>query len=154
MWENIIAIHNVLRKKTTKLNCQLVQYWKNKINKENLKKKTKKKKEDNLGEKTKKNRKKKTCEESYSTFPTRFKILGKIDVKSEISHLKHLEFDKGMLEAIKKVFEINFLNVLKGSVKWVERVEWTEATKQIVCSAWRSYRHKKKDLAMKLCRMM
>jgi len=42
MWGNIVAIHSVLKKKTTKLNSQLAQYEKNKIEKENSKKKTKK----------------------------------------------------------------------------------------------------------------
>jgi hypothetical protein len=58
MWENIIAIHNVLRKKTTKLNCQLVQYWKNKINKENLKKKQEKKRRQSWGKNKKKSKEK------------------------------------------------------------------------------------------------
>jgi hypothetical protein len=47
------------KKKTTKLNCQLVQYWKNKINKENLKKKQRKKKKTILGKKQKKIERKK-----------------------------------------------------------------------------------------------
>ena len=32
MWGNTVAIHNVLKKKTTKLNYQSAQYEKNKIN--------------------------------------------------------------------------------------------------------------------------
>jgi hypothetical protein len=42
MWGNTVAIHSVLKKKTTKLNSQPAQYEKNKINKENFGKKTKK----------------------------------------------------------------------------------------------------------------
>jgi hypothetical protein len=42
MWGNIVAIHSVLKKKTTKLNSQLAQYEKNKIKKDNSKKKNKK----------------------------------------------------------------------------------------------------------------
>jgi hypothetical protein len=43
MWWNTVAIHNVLKKKTTKLNFQPAQYEKNKIDKDNFgKKKTKK----------------------------------------------------------------------------------------------------------------
>ena len=43
MWGNTVAIHNVLKKKTTKLNFQPAQYEKNKIDKDNFgKKKTKK----------------------------------------------------------------------------------------------------------------
>jgi hypothetical protein len=42
MWGNIVAIHGVLKKKTTKLNSQLAQYEKNKIKKDNSKKKNKK----------------------------------------------------------------------------------------------------------------
>jgi hypothetical protein len=42
MWGNIVAIHNVLKKKTTKLNFQPAQYEKNKINKDNSGKQTKK----------------------------------------------------------------------------------------------------------------
>jgi hypothetical protein len=43
MWGNIVAIHNVLLKKPTKLNSQPAQYEKNKINKDNYRKKNKKK---------------------------------------------------------------------------------------------------------------
>jgi hypothetical protein len=35
MWGNTIAIHNVLKKKTTKLNSQPAQYENNKIDKDN-----------------------------------------------------------------------------------------------------------------------
>ena len=42
MWRNTVAIHNILKKKTTKLNFQPAPYEKNKINKKNLKKKHKK----------------------------------------------------------------------------------------------------------------
>jgi hypothetical protein len=38
---NIVAIHGVLKKKTTKLNSQLAQYEKNQIEKDNSKKKQK-----------------------------------------------------------------------------------------------------------------
>ena len=39
MWRNTVAIHSVLKKKTTKLNSQPTQYEKNKINKDNFEKK-------------------------------------------------------------------------------------------------------------------
>jgi len=42
MWGNTVTIHNVLKKKTTKLNSQLTQYEKNKIDKDNSEKKNKK----------------------------------------------------------------------------------------------------------------
>ena len=42
MWGNTVAIHNVLKKKTTKLNSQPAQYEKNKIDKDNSENKTKK----------------------------------------------------------------------------------------------------------------
>ena len=61
MYENIIAIHNVLKKKTTQLNFQPAQYLKN-FSKDNfetkkLRKKTKqkKKKKSILGKKNHKN---------------------------------------------------------------------------------------------------
>ena len=38
MWGNTIAIYSVLKKKTTKLNSQLTQYLKNKIDKDNFEK--------------------------------------------------------------------------------------------------------------------
>jgi len=38
MWGNIVAINGVLKKKTAKLNFQLVQYEKNKFDKDNFKK--------------------------------------------------------------------------------------------------------------------
>jgi len=41
MWGNTVAIHNVLKKKTTKLNSQPAQYEKNKIDKNNSEKKQK-----------------------------------------------------------------------------------------------------------------
>jgi hypothetical protein len=43
MWGNIVTIHGVLKKQTTKLNSQLAQYQKNKIDKNNSEKKRKKK---------------------------------------------------------------------------------------------------------------
>jgi hypothetical protein len=42
MWDNIVAIHGILKKKTTKLNSQPAQYEKNKIDKDNSEKKNKK----------------------------------------------------------------------------------------------------------------
>jgi hypothetical protein len=42
MWGNTVAIHSVLKKKTTKLNSQPAQYEKNKIDKDNSRKKIKK----------------------------------------------------------------------------------------------------------------
>jgi len=42
MWGDIVAIHGVLKKKTTKLNSQPTQYEKNKIDKDNSGRKTKK----------------------------------------------------------------------------------------------------------------
>jgi hypothetical protein len=41
MWRNIVAIHSVLKKKTTKLNSQPAQYIKNKFDKNNYGKKQK-----------------------------------------------------------------------------------------------------------------
>jgi hypothetical protein len=38
MWGNTVAIHSVLKKKTTKLNSQLTHYEKNKIDKNERKK--------------------------------------------------------------------------------------------------------------------
>jgi hypothetical protein len=43
MWGNTVAIHNVLKKKTMKLNFQPAQYEKNKIDKDNFGKKNHKK---------------------------------------------------------------------------------------------------------------
>jgi hypothetical protein len=54
MWGNTVAIHSVLKKKTTKLNSQLARYEKIKSTKIILKKKhkkMKKKEEDNFGKK-------------------------------------------------------------------------------------------------------
>jgi hypothetical protein len=48
MWGNTIAIHSVLKKKTTKLNSQPAQYEKNKIDKDNSGKKNHKKREKKL----------------------------------------------------------------------------------------------------------
>jgi hypothetical protein len=42
IWGNTVAIHNVLKKKTTKLNFQPIQYEKNKIDKDLSGKKQKK----------------------------------------------------------------------------------------------------------------
>jgi hypothetical protein len=49
MWGNIVAILSVLKKKTTKLNSQPAQYKKNKINKDNSRKKIKKKEKNQVG---------------------------------------------------------------------------------------------------------
>ena len=43
MWGNTVAIHSVLKRKTTKLNSQPAQYEKNKIDKDNSGKKKQKK---------------------------------------------------------------------------------------------------------------
>jgi hypothetical protein len=43
MWGNIVTIHSVLKKKTTKQNSQPAQYEKNKINKDHFGKKRRKK---------------------------------------------------------------------------------------------------------------
>jgi hypothetical protein len=40
MWRNTVAINSVLKKKTTKLNSQPAQYEKNKMKKDNSKKKS------------------------------------------------------------------------------------------------------------------
>ena len=48
MWRNIVAIHSVLKKKTTKLNSQSAQYEKNKIDKDNSGKKIIKNKKKNI----------------------------------------------------------------------------------------------------------
>jgi len=47
MWGNIVAIHNVFFKKTTKQNSQPAQYEKNKIDKDHFGKKNHKNKEKN-----------------------------------------------------------------------------------------------------------
>ena len=76
MYENIISIHNILKKKTIQLNFQPAQYLK-KLAKIILKQKNlkKKKKKSILGKKKSKKKtctKKKTC---YSKDPTRFRVL-------------------------------------------------------------------------------
>jgi len=43
MWGNIVTIHSVLKKKTTKQNSQPAQYEKNKIDKDHFGKKKRKK---------------------------------------------------------------------------------------------------------------
>jgi hypothetical protein len=50
MWGNTVAIHNVLKKITMKLNSQLAQYEKNKIDKDNSRKRTKYHKKNHVGE--------------------------------------------------------------------------------------------------------
>ena len=62
MWGNTVAIHSVLKKKTTKVNFNQLNIKKIKSKKTILEKKTKKK-EDNFGKKEKKTGKK-TCGES------------------------------------------------------------------------------------------
>ena len=57
MWGNTVAIHSVLKKKTTKVNFNQLNIKKIKSTKTILEKKTKKE-EDNFGKKEKKNRKK------------------------------------------------------------------------------------------------
>jgi len=60
MWGNTVAIHSVLKKKTTKLNSQPAKHLKNKIDKNNSEKKNNTKKwkeeEDNFGKKKQKNK--------------------------------------------------------------------------------------------------
>ena len=82
MYENIISIHNVLKKKTTQLNFQPAQYLKKlaKIilkQKFFFKKRNKKKKKKSILGKTKKQKKasKKKKKPCYSEYPTRFKVL-------------------------------------------------------------------------------
>jgi hypothetical protein len=50
MWGNTVAIHNVLKKKATKLNSQPAQYEKNKNDKNNYEKKQKNHKKKSCGE--------------------------------------------------------------------------------------------------------
>jgi hypothetical protein len=59
MWGNIVAIQNVLKKKTTNLNSLPAQYEKNKIDKNNSRKKSK--------NNHKKIKKKKLCGETLLT---------------------------------------------------------------------------------------
>ena len=78
MYENIITIHSVLKKKATQLNFQPTQYLK-KLAKIILKKKEEKKKKKSIFDKKKKKKKhikkkqkqKKNC---YSQKPTRFRV--------------------------------------------------------------------------------
>jgi hypothetical protein len=76
MYGNIIAIHNVLKKKTTYLNFQPAQYLKKLakiiLNQKNLKKKEKKRRRNQFWVKKKHVKKKKTC--CYSEYPTRFRV--------------------------------------------------------------------------------
>ena len=83
MYENIIAIHNVLKKKTTWLNFQPAQYLKKLakiiLKQKNLKKKKKKSilgkkkaKKKHVKKNKNKSKKKKTC---YSEYPTCFRVL-------------------------------------------------------------------------------
>ena len=85
MYENIIAIQNVLKKKTTQLNFQPAQYLK-KNSKDNFetkkfkkKRNKKKKKKSILGKKKAKKKKnllrKKNKQTCYSEYPTRFRVL-------------------------------------------------------------------------------
>jgi len=50
MWRNTVAIHSLLKKKTTKLNSQPAQYEKNKIQKDNSRKKIIKKRKKTMWE--------------------------------------------------------------------------------------------------------
>jgi hypothetical protein len=50
MWGNTVSIHSVLKKKTTKLNFQLAQHEKNKMDKDNSGKKIIKKEKKPYGE--------------------------------------------------------------------------------------------------------
>jgi 23S rRNA pseudoU1915 N3-methylase RlmH len=76
MYENIISIYNILKKKTTYLNFQPAQYLKKLtkiiLNQKNLKKKEKKKKKKSILGKKKKE--KKTCKKQKPCYPTRFRI--------------------------------------------------------------------------------
>ena len=45
IWRKIVVIHNILKKKTTKLNSQLTYFFKNKIDKNNSEKNHNKKKQ-------------------------------------------------------------------------------------------------------------
>ena len=58
MWGNTVAIQNILKKKTTKLNFQPAQYGKHKFDKDNFRKQIDKK---NMGKHCSK---KKSCEET------------------------------------------------------------------------------------------
>jgi uncharacterized protein YaiL (DUF2058 family) len=69
MWGNTVAIHNVLKKKATKLNSQPAQYEKNKIDKNNY-------------EKKQKNHKKNHVEKHYSNLQC-FKEKKTIKLKSQ-----------------------------------------------------------------------
>ena len=95
MYENIIAIHNVLKKNTTQLNFQPAQYLK-KISKDNFEKKNKKrrrrsqfwvkKKEKKHVKKKETKAKKKTC---YSNKLTRFRVLinNRVEISFKFSEL-------------------------------------------------------------------
>ena len=86
MYENIIAIHNVLKKKTTQLNFQPAQYFKKLakiiLKQKNFKKKETKKRRRNQFWVNKKKAKKKHVKKIiikkktyYSKYPTRFRII-------------------------------------------------------------------------------
>ena len=73
MYENIISIHNVLKKKTTQLNFQLAQYLKKLakiiLKQKNLKKKEKKKKKKSILGKKKNVKKKQKQKNKIKTLP-------------------------------------------------------------------------------------
>ena len=74
MYENIISIYNILKKKTTQLNFQPAQYLKKLakiiLNQKNLKKKRKKKKKKSILGKKKKE--KKTCKKKKTLLSNAF----------------------------------------------------------------------------------
>jgi hypothetical protein len=76
MYENIISIYNILKKKTTYLNFQPAQYLKKLakiiLNQKNLKKKEKKRRRNQFW--VKKKRKKKHVKKKKPCYPTRFRI--------------------------------------------------------------------------------
>ena len=69
MWGNTVAIHSVLKKKTTKVNFNQLNIKKIKSTKTILEKKTKKK-EDNFGKKEKKKQEKKHVGKVKAKFST------------------------------------------------------------------------------------
>jgi hypothetical protein len=84
---NTVTIHSVLKKKITKLNSQPTQYEKNKIKKDNSKKKTKKEKKNHL----EKHRSNPQCfkEKNYKAKFSISSILKKIKSTKTILKKKH-----------------------------------------------------------------
>ena len=76
MYENIIAIHNVLKKKNYIVKFSITLIFKKKISKDNFEKKKRKEEEVNFEQKTKKItcKKKQKKKISYSEFPTCFRV--------------------------------------------------------------------------------